>query len=128
MPYLPEAQTMSFARQILKILQNNAQKLIDHGFDPEARIADLEELNARSAKDEAKQDAARVALLKATEVSNKSRKDFYQLASATVALFEGILGKNDALVHELHKIRGAMSRPAARGKRTAKKDGEIENE
>ena len=128
MSYLTEAQSMSFSRQMLKILRNNEQKLKDLGFDPTARIAELEQLDKRSAKDEAKQDAARVAFLQATKNSNESRNEFYNLASSTVNLIEGILGKDNALVHELHKIRSGMTRPAARGKRKAKEDGETKSE
>jgi hypothetical protein len=108
MAKLTEADQRAFSHQVLEVLRQNSAKLSVAGFDTSGRAAALEAKTDEAEVKEAEQLQAKEALLRATAASTTSTQEAYDLASASVNLIEGILGKDDALVKLLRGLRPAM--------------------
>lgn len=102
---LTDSKKRDFVMQMGTLLQQNATLLTDKGFDPTAKIAQLQQelLNADEA--EAKQLEAMAAAKDATTYANNSLDLAYTTGSATVDLLSGLLGKTNNLVLEIKKLR-----------------------
>jgi hypothetical protein len=112
MAKLTEADQRAFSHQVLEVLRQNSVKLGAAGFDTSGRAAALEAKTDEAETREAEQLSAKEALLRATVASTTSTQEAYDLASASVNLIEGILGKDDALVKLLRGLRPGMHNAA----------------
>ena len=102
---LNESKKRDFVSQLIVIMEQNAQLLIDKGFDPAAKITELKQEMTAADEAEGKQAEAMAAAKDATQVSNDTLDVAYTDGSATVDLITGLLGKNDNLVKEIKKLR-----------------------
>ena len=117
MAKLTEDQKRAFSTRIVEILKDNAARLTAAGFNPVARTIDLAIKTHRANDKEAAQVEARRVHLKATAESQQATDESYKLASDTVELIVGLLGKDDELSKILRNIRDEMANEAARGPR-----------
>ena len=108
MAKLTEADQRAFSHQVLEILKKNSARLSAAGFETSGRVVAVEAKTHTADIDEAGQTQAKEALLRATATSTTSTTEAYDLASASVNLIEGILGKDDPLVKVLRGLRPAM--------------------
>lgn len=102
---LNESKKRDFVSQLVVIMEQNAQLLSDKGFDPTAKIQQLQQELTAAEEAEAKQSEAMAAAKNATQVANETLDVAYTDGSATVDLISGLLGKNDNLVLEIKKLR-----------------------
>jgi len=105
MARLSEKEKRDFVVQVITILNDEAAELTAAGYDPSIRLADLKVKSEEAALAEVAQMMARAEATKATRISNEKLALAYQDASAVVSLMEGLLGKDNSLVHKLHQIR-----------------------
>ncbi len=111
MAKMNESGKRDFVQQMIVILQQNAPKLTDKGFDPTAKVAQLQEELTAADDAEGRQTEAKVAAKAATEEAQDTLRTAYDDGSATVEIIAGFLGKDDMLVHELRKLRKANGKP-----------------
>lgn len=102
---LTESKKRDFVSQLVVILQQNTQLLADKGFDPTAKITQLQTELVAADEAEGKQVEAMAAAKDATQLANDTLDTAYTDGSATVDLITGLLGKNDNLVLEIKKLR-----------------------
>jgi len=105
MTTLNEKEKRDFATQVAVITEQNAQSLIDAGFDPQNRVTGLRTKITDTEQAEGKQKEAQAAALDATIAANNTLKLMYDDASAFVKLIEGLLGKDNSLVRKLKQLR-----------------------
>ncbi|WP_321375289.1 hypothetical protein [uncultured Draconibacterium sp.] len=105
MTTLNEKEKRDFATQVAVITEQNAQQLIDAGFDPATRVSGLRTKITTADEAEGTQKEVQAAALDATKASNAALKDMYDDASAFVSLIEGLLGKDNSLVRKLKQLR-----------------------
>ena len=111
MANLTESKKRDFVSQLIVILQQNTSLLTDKGFDPTAKITQLQTELATADDAEGKQLEAAAAAKDATKLANETLDTAYTDGSATVDLITGLLGKKDNLVLEIKKLRNT-GRPA----------------
>ena len=111
MANLTESKKRDFVSQLIVILQQNSELLADKGFDPAAKITQLQTELATADDTEGKQLEAAAAAKDATKLANDTLDVAYTNGSATVDLISGLLGKKDNLVLEIKKLRNT-GRPA----------------
>jgi hypothetical protein len=111
MTSLNESRKRDFVTQLLLIMQQNAQLLVDKGFDPANKIAQLMQELTAADEAEARQSEAMAAAKNATLLAHGTLSTAYTDASATVDLISGLLGKKDNLLLEIKKLR-KTSKPA----------------
>ncbi len=102
---LTESKKRDFVSQLIVILEQNTQLLTDKGFDPTAKITQLQTELTTADDAEGKQLEAMAAAKDATKLANETLDTAYTDGSATVDLIAGLLGKNDNLVLEIKKLR-----------------------
>jgi hypothetical protein len=100
-----ESKKRDFVTQLAVIMQQNAQLLSDKGFDPTAKITQLQQEALTADEAEGKQLEAAAAAKDATALANETLDIAYTDGSATVELITGLLGKKDNLVIEIRKLR-----------------------
>jgi hypothetical protein len=105
MTTLNEKEKRDFATQVAVITEQNAQQLVDAGFDPATRVSGLRTKITTADDAEGRQKDAQAVALDATKTSNAALKDMYDDASAFVSLIEGLLGKDNSLVRKLKQLR-----------------------
>ncbi|MCG6187449.1 hypothetical protein [Maribellus maritimus] len=105
MTTLNEKEKRDFVSQTIVILQQNEPALTEAGFDPGKRISALKEKQTVADEAEGKQKKAQAAAIKATNESNNALKAAYKDASSIISLIEGLLGKDNELVHKLRQLR-----------------------
>lgn len=105
MTSLNEKEKRDFASQVAVITEQNAELLINAGFDPVNRVTALREKVDTTEKAEGRQKEAQAAALDATKHANNSLKAMYDDASAVINLIEGLLGKDHSLVRKLRQLR-----------------------
>ncbi|WP_163324053.1 MULTISPECIES: hypothetical protein [Draconibacterium] len=105
MTTLNEKEKRDFATQVAVITEQNAQQLIDAGFDPATRVGGLRSKITEADEAEGRQKDAQAAALDATKASNEALASMYADASAFVKLIEGLLGKDNSLVRKLKQLR-----------------------
>ena len=118
MPGLTENEKRAFTHLMAEILQDNLTRLASLGFNGNARLMELRAKEQIAQDKEAAQLAARVAHENATAVSVKATDEAYKLASDTVEVIVGLVGKDDALANRLRNLRDEMNLEAARGPET----------
>ena len=117
MGYLTENEKRAFAHLIAEILQDNLARLNGLGFNGSDRLEEIRAKEQLAQEKEAAQLAARVAEQNATAASVDATDSVYRLASDTVELIVGLVGKDDALAQRLRNLRDEMKNEAARGQR-----------
>ncbi|WP_163718117.1 hypothetical protein [Mangrovibacterium lignilyticum] len=105
MANLNEKEKRDFIIHVKKTIEDESAALIAAGFDPVDRISQLGTESDTSVDAEVAQQKAQAAALKATKVSNEALKVAYDDASSLVNLVEGLLGKDNELVHKLRQFR-----------------------
>uniref|UniRef100_UPI0032161FB4 hypothetical protein n=1 Tax=uncultured Draconibacterium sp. TaxID=1573823 RepID=UPI0032161FB4 len=100
-----EAKKRDFVSQTITIMEQNSTMLSDAGFDPVNRISQLKTELVACDEAEGRQVEAQTAALDATKASNAALKTAYDDASAAINLIEGLLGKDNSLVHKLRQLR-----------------------
>ena len=105
MSSLNESKKRDFIAQLIVMIDKNAQLLIDEGFDPKAKVAELKADEKLAIKGEADQKDALAAAKDATKKANAMLDAAYKNGSATVDLITGLLGKDNNLVLEIKKLR-----------------------
>lgn len=100
-----DSEKRDFVAQTAELMSQNSEVLIGAGFDPASRIEQLKaELDATEVA-EAKQKQAQAAAMDATELARDTLTKAYNDASASINLIEGLLGKDNSLVHKLRQLR-----------------------
>lgn len=107
---LTDAQKLAFVREMSEILVNNSTELTALGYDPTAKITELSTQGQDAEVAEADQQQKAANSTAATLASRAMRDLAYGNASATVDLMSGVLGKNNAVVKKIRKIRSGMNR------------------
>ena len=102
---LNEKESRDFVSQVIVIVNQNASLLTDAGFDPSSRSGELETKLQTADDAEGAQNKVQAAALDATKLANSTLKLAYNDASAFVNLIEGLLGKDNSLVHKLRQLR-----------------------
>lgn len=105
MATLNEKESRDFVSQMIVMVNQNASTLTDAGFDPTARVSALQTKLQTADEAEGEQQKAQAAALDATKLANETLKLAYDDASAFVNLIEGLLGKDNSLVHKLRQLR-----------------------
>jgi len=102
---LNEKEKLNFVNHVKRTVSEESAVLAAAGFDPNNRISLLgDEYEAANAAEVAQQKA-QAESLKATKFSNETLKVAYDDASSLVNLIEGLLGKDNELVHKLRQFR-----------------------
>lgn len=105
MAKMNESGKRDFVSQMITILEQNTTLLSDSGFDPTAKITQLQtELSAADTA-EGRQIEAKATAKAATREAMETLKTAYNDGSATVEIIAGFLGKDHPLVQELRKLR-----------------------
>lgn len=105
MAKMNESGKRDFVSQMITILQQNSTVLTDKGFEPTAKITQLQEELVAADDAEGLQLKAKTKAKLATEKANETLKTAYEDGSGTVEIIAGFLGKNHPLVLELRKLR-----------------------
>jgi len=104
---MTESKKRDFVSQLIVILEQNRELLADKGFDPTAKITQLQTELEAADNAEGKQLEAMAAAKDATKLANETLAVAYTDGSATVDLVTGLLGKKDNLVLEIKKLRNS---------------------
>lgn len=110
MATLNEKESRDFVSQMIVIVNQNANLLTDAGFDPSTRTEALQGKLQTADEAEGEQQKAQAAALDATKLANQTLTLAYDDASAFVNLVEGLLGKDNSLVHKLRQLRKKWKR------------------
>ncbi len=110
MTYISDAQKLAFVREMSEILNNNAAALLAQGYDPAAKVTELQTQGGAAELAEANQQQAQADAKQATINATSSRDTAYNNASATVEIMVGLLGKDNLIVQEIKSLRGEMNR------------------
>ena len=102
---LTEAKKRDFVTQLIVIMEQNAELLIDKGYNPENKITELKQELSAADDAEGKQAEAMAAAKDATKLSQNTLDIAYVDGSAAVDLISGLLGKKDNLLLEIKKLR-----------------------
>ncbi len=102
---LTEAKKRDFVTQLIVIMEQNAELLIDKGYNPENKITELKQELSAADEAEGKQAEAMAAAKDATKLSQNTLDIAYVDGSAAVDLISGLLGKKDNLLLEIKKLR-----------------------
>ncbi|WP_430974172.1 hypothetical protein [Sunxiuqinia rutila] len=105
MATLNEKESRDFVSQVIVMVDQNASMLTDAGYDPTARSAELKTKLQTADEAEGEQQKAQAIALDATKHANATLKVAYDEASAFINLIEGLLGKDNSLVHQLRQLR-----------------------
>jgi hypothetical protein len=109
---LTDSDKKSFIDKILATLTTSKAELTAKGWDPTQRITTLQNGVTSVTNDEGLVSQLDAALATAVATRRTDLDNNYALASATVHLIEGILGKDAPLVRDLRQIRGGFSQDA----------------
>ena len=93
MSKMTESKKRDFVSQLIVILEQNRELLADKGFDPTAKITQLQTELEAADNAEGKQLEAMAAAKDATKLANETLAVAYTDGSATVDLVTGLLGK-----------------------------------
>lgn len=100
-----ESKKRDFVSQTITIMEQSSETLSEAGFDPAERISQLKTELTAADDAEGRQQEAQAAAMDATKLSKATLKIAYDDASAAINLIEGLLGKDNSLVHKLRKLR-----------------------
>ena len=110
MAKMTESGKRDFVSQMITILQQNTTLLTDSGFDPTAKITQLQTELSAADEAEGRQIDAKAAAKAATKEASQTLKTAYDDGSASVEIIAGFLGKDHPLVQELRKLRKVNSK------------------
>ncbi len=102
---LNDKERRDFIAQTITIVEQEAATLTAAGFDPADRVTQMKNRFNSATEAEVSQQQAQAAALEATKVANETLKVAYDDASAAINLIEGLLGKDNSLVHKLRQLR-----------------------
>jgi hypothetical protein len=102
---LNESKKRDFVTQLIVIMEQNAELLTSKGYEPRAKIAQLQAEIDATDQAEGRQREAAAAAKNATQVALDTLNVAYADASAAVDSISGCLGKKDNLVIEIKKLR-----------------------
>ena len=105
MATLNEKESRDFVSQVIVMVDQNASLLSDAGYDPSTRSTELKAKLQTADDAEGEQQKVQAAALDATKRANATLTLAYDDASAFVSLIEGLLGKDNSLVHKLRQLR-----------------------
>ncbi len=105
MAKMNESGKRDFVMQMITILQQSSTVLTESGFDPAAKITQLQAELTAADEAEGHQTEAKAASKAATRTALQTLKTAYDDGSATVEIIAGFLGKDHPLVLELRKLR-----------------------
>jgi hypothetical protein len=105
MTSLNEKERRDFVSHTVLTIEENAAVLTAAGFDPANRVTTMKTKMATAEQAEVKQQQAQAAALDATKVAIQTLREAYDDASEMVSLIEGLLGKDNSLVHKLRQFR-----------------------
>jgi hypothetical protein len=105
MAKMNESGKRDFVKQMITILQQNTTLLTDAGFDPTAKVTQLQTELTAADDAEGRQTDAKAAAKIATREATQTLKTAYNDGSATVEIVAAYLGKDHPLVQELRKLR-----------------------
>lgn len=105
MATLRKSKQRDFIKQIIVLGNDSREQMRAKGLDPKKKLDLLEEKYQKAMTALGEQEAAKVALRDATLRSNDTLKDAYTDASKFVNIMAGILGKKNALVLKIRKLR-----------------------
>ncbi len=111
MAKMTESGKRDFVSQMITILQQNTTLLTESGFDPTAKITQLQSELSATDEAEGRQTEAKAAAKAATTEALQTLRIAYDDGSATVEIIAGFLGKDHPLVLELRKLRKVNSKP-----------------
>ena len=114
---LTHDQKRSFIHRIIEVLEENAQTLSAAGYDVVNRLTELGDAWSLQEQSEVEQLQAQAAYKEKSAKSVADLSAAYKLASATVELIVGLLGKEHPLVEVLKNVRDLMILEAQRGKK-----------
>ena len=109
---LTDADKKSFIDKIVAALTTHKTDLAAKGWDPAQRITNLQNGVTSVTNDEGIVSQLDAALAAAVATRRTDLDNNYALASATVSLVEGILGRDAPLVRDLRQIRSGFSMEA----------------
>ncbi|MBI4977902.1 MAG: hypothetical protein HZC28_10480 [Spirochaetes bacterium] len=110
MKSLNDVSKREFALRILNVLTTNTDAVKTAGVDASVKAGKLKALIDEAFATKDAQIAAQVNSLMATKRARLALEDAYAEASAVVELIVGSLGRQDALVHRMKRLRGEVSR------------------
>ena len=112
---LTDADKQSFITEISGVLKQAEIKsaLTEKGFDPSQRATNLDNGLGAFGKADANEKQLEAARQAANELKRTLLEDNYKLASGTIGLVEGLLGRDHAVTRQLRQIRGGMNRETA---------------
>ena len=105
MAKMNESGKRDFVQQMITILQQNTTLLTDAGFDPTAKVTQLQTELTAADDAEGRQTDAKAAAKIATREATQTLKTAYKDGSATVEIVAAYLGEDHPLVQELRKLR-----------------------
>lgn len=111
---LTDADKKSFIDKITAVLSTNKTDLTTKGWDPTQRITNLQNGITTVTNDEGLVSQLDAALATAMSTRRTDLDNNYALASATVNLIEGVLGRDAPLVRDLRQIRGGFAQSPAK--------------
>ena len=105
MSQLNEKEKRDFVSQTAVIVEEETATLTAAGFDPATRLQLLKTEMTAADLAEVAQQQSQAAALDATKMAKQTLKVAYDDASAIINLIEGLLGKDNSLVHKLRQLR-----------------------
>jgi len=102
---LTESKKRDFVKQLIVLIDKKSSVLTETGFDPQNLITALKNEADLADQAEGKQREAQAAAKDATALAQDALDKAYRHASDSVELLTGLLGKNNALIEEIRKMR-----------------------
>ena len=102
---LNESEKRDFCRRMLKILDDNSERLTALGFNPANMATALGTLADTADDKETDQAQARKFSLNTTAASVSSTEAAYKRASEMAEVVIGLVGRDDQLTREIRQIR-----------------------
>ena len=100
-----ESKKRDFLKQLIIVMEQNAQIITEKGFNAQLRI---EQLNIELKEAEQAEGIQREMIAEAKNATKRAQVTLdiaYRDGSATVDLLSGLLGKSDNLLLEIKKLR-----------------------
>jgi hypothetical protein len=105
MSRLNDKEKRDFVSQTITTVEQESDTLMAAGFESANRVTQLKNEIEAAEDAEVAQQKAQAAALDATKVAQQTLKVAYDDASAMINLIEGLLGKDNSLVHKLRQLR-----------------------
>lgn len=112
-------ETVGFAEQVIRLMQDNAADLKDKGLDVANWIGQVTDEKNAAVAEGAKQDELQAVLKAQTKTSRNAHKTLYDSGSSKLDAITGVLGKNTPQAKQAAKLRSAIIKQA-KSKKPAK--------